>query len=248
MRNVTLRGLASFASSLDGGGHADVADRVDVLIRTAQFSPDEMWESERMMGGFDPESDAWRAPLQTRLHWSQPSKWQRKRGERPQLLRPHQLRSDPDWVSPGVRPWHVGEGIEGGPGTSEFEITAPGWHHMDPDAPVHTYTIDEGQVWDRLVEDIGEELGVEADSIPELMSKLVHMQYVRLRHGGDEDQFDAWEAGRGEGGERYDPEVMERAVADVRDWIERKFGEIEERMQENFEEPEPDYDPYDDRM
>jgi len=241
MSNLTLRGLASFASSLDGNGQADLADRMDVLIRTAQFDPEGIMDPESGMAGFDPESDTWRAPLQTRLHWRKPDRWGRKRGEEPTLIRPHQLRSDPDWVSPGERPWHVGEGIEGGNFPGEFDVVSPGYHHMDPDAPSHSYSIDRDEIMDRLFEEAGEVSGIQADSIPELMSKLVHMQYVTLKYDGDEEQMQADH----DAGVPYDQEILKRAIADVDAWVSSKFEQIEQDMQENFEEPGDPRDEWD---
>lgn len=243
MADPTVGGLARFASSLDAGGHHDLADRVDALVRVAQFSPEDMFESERLMPGFDPESDAWRAPPQTRLHWLKQPRWSRDRT--PTLLRPHQLRENPDWVSEGERPWFVGEGIEKGNYPEEFEIVAPGWHHMDPDAPSSMHQVDEGEIWDRLKDEIADETGIQADSLPELFSKLVHVQYMNLKYGQDEDTMEQWEATRGEGPEEYEQELMQRAIADVDEWVSKKHSEIDSRLQEDYEPPERDYDPYD---
>lgn len=234
MSNLTLRDLASFASSLDGGGQADLADRMDVLIRTAQFSPEEIMDPSEGMVGFDPESDTWRAPLQTRLHWMNPSRDRRRRGEMPKLLRPHQLDRDPNWVSPGERPWHVGEGIEGGRSSGEFDVVAPGYHHMDPDAPSRSYSIDSDEIMDRIFEEAKSRSGIDADSFPELMSKLVHMQYVSSKYDGDEE---AMIADR-DAGVPYDEDLLQKAIKDVDGWVSRRFEQIEQEMQENFEEPE----------
>jgi len=238
MADLTAGGLARFASSLDASGQHDLADRMDALVRLAQFSPDDIFESKRLMSGFDPESDAWRAPLQTRLHWQEPARWQRDRT--PKLLRPYQLRKDPDWVSPGERPWFVGEGIEKGNYPEEFEIVPPGWHPMDPASPSSMHQIQDEEIWERLKDEIRDETGIEADSLPELFSKLVHIQYMNLRYGQDEYTMEAWEATRGEGPEEYDQELMQKAIADVDRWVSEKFTSIDERLQEDYEPPERD--------
>ena len=247
--------MFALAADLDARGQYDLADRIETMARMAAIYGDEVESLVPAAGGwaFDPNSPHFRGNPQTKLRYEPVMEHGRKVRDpesgrvRKQVRQPWQRSPyskgqhghDPEYVTPGERPFTMGDEVQRGLHPSEWETyESPSGSGNDPRGEyVSQQPIDEGQIWESVMADLKEEFGLSGKDDTEVFSRLINVFYAFLQSGGDEEGMTDWLAQREAALPiDYDPELLKQAKDEAAKWVSDKFYSTEQEMQGNASE------------